>query len=188
MNRDKRGKVELFGYEQLIMPMEEELVIGGGPDAAGYARKWHGRFLDMADTIAGWSKDPSTKVGCVIIDSDTRAILSMGYNGFPRGVEDRAEWYEDREYKYPVVVHAEINAIVTSTTRLTGATLYCNIGLPCPDCAGPIIQAGISKVVCPTGTRTILNTSFFNKLTLQMFEDAGIELVEIDDWEPKANE
>lgn len=148
--------------------------------------KWHKRFLDMADTIASWSKDPSTKVGCVVVETDTRQILTMGYNGFPRGVKDRPEWYEDREYKYPVVVHAEVNAIVSSAADLTGATLYCNVGLPCPDCAGPIIQSGIKRVVCPTGRRTKLNTSFFNELTLQMFEDAEVELIEIEDWEPKA--
>ena len=146
--------------------------------------KWHHRFYDLADLVASWSKDPSTKVGAVIIDTDTRAVLGLGYNGFPRGVKDRPEWYEDRAYKYPVVVHAEVNAITSSFADLTGATLYCNIGIPCPDCAGVIIQAGIKAVVYPPskGThqaRCMMDGDLdLGELSEQMFEDAEVEMLD----------
>ena len=146
--------------------------------------KWHHRFYDLADLVASWSKDPSTKVGAVIIDTDTRAVLSVGYNGFPRGVVDRPEWYEDRAYKYPTVVHAEVNAILSSMADLTGATLYCNIGIPCPDCAGPIIQAGIKAVVYPPRSgehkaRCMTKDGLdLGELSEQMFEDADVEMLE----------
>ena len=146
--------------------------------------KWHHRFYDLADLVASWSKDPSTQVGCVIIDTDTRAVLSVGYNGFPRGVVDRPEWYEDRAYKYPTVVHAEVNAILSSMADLTGATLYCNIGIPCPDCAGPIIQAGIKAVVYPPANgehkaRCMTKDGLdLGELSVQMFEDADVEMLE----------
>lgn len=147
--------------------------------------KWHHRFYDLADLVASWSKDPSTKVGCVIIDTDTRAVLSVGYNGFPRGVVDRPEWYEDRAYKYPTVVHAEVNAILSSMADLTGATLYCNMGIPCPDCAGPIIQAGVKAVVFPPAPESGHKAKIMmrdgldmGELSAQMFEDAGVEMLD----------
>jgi len=111
--------------------------------------KWDLRFLDLAYTVEQWSKDPSMKVGSVIVDPSNR-VLGLGYNGFPRGVYDTAERYADRHgFKYSAVVHAEVNAILNATGDLQGATLYCSTGVPCPDCAGPIIQAGITRVVAP---------------------------------------
>lgn len=110
--------------------------------------KWHRRFLALAQHVEAWSKDPSMKVGAVIVDSNRR-ILSLGYNGFPRGVKDLDYRYEDRSLKYPLVVHAEVNAVVSAGHDLRGATLYCSTGVPCPDCMGVIIQAGIDEVVYP---------------------------------------
>ena len=49
--------------------------------------KWDRRFLALAEHVADWSKDPSTKTGAVIVRPD-RTIASMGYNGFPRGMAD----------------------------------------------------------------------------------------------------
>ena len=68
--------------------------------------KWDLRFLELAHHISQWSKDPSTKVGCVVVGSD-REIRSTGFNGFPRGIEDSIERLEDREEKYPLICHAE---------------------------------------------------------------------------------
>src|SRR5580704_9582280 len=114
------------------------------------ALEWHTRFLQFAQMVASWSKDPSTKVGACIVDSHRR-ILGTGYNGFPRGVEDTLARYADRPVKYAMVVHAEANAILNALGSVEGATLYCNIGMPCSDCAKLIIQAGIKRVVCPAG-------------------------------------
>ena len=75
------------------------------------SEKWDRRFLELAEHISTWSKDPSTKVGCVVVGED-REIRSTGFNGFPRGIEDDAERLEDREQKYPLICHAEENAIM----------------------------------------------------------------------------
>ena len=70
------------------------------------SEKWDGRFLDLAAHISNWSKDPSTKVGCVVVGPD-REIRSTGFNGFPRGIADTDERLSDRNLKYPLICHAE---------------------------------------------------------------------------------
>lgn len=110
--------------------------------------KWTGRFLDLAEFIAGWSRDPSTKVGAVIVRPD-KTIASVGYNGFPRGVDDTHQRYADRETKYGLVVHAEANAIVAASESLEGCTIFTWPFPPCSDCAGLIVQSGIDLVVAP---------------------------------------
>jgi len=110
-------------------------------------RKWDNRFMALARHIAMWSKDPSTKVGAVIVD-EKRRVIGHGYNGFPRGVEDSDERYSDREVKYKHVVHAELNAILNSRGGVEGCTLYTTLE-PCTECAKAIIQSGITRVVLP---------------------------------------
>ena len=110
-------------------------------------RKWDNNFMGLARHIALWSKDPSTKVGAVIVD-DRRVIVGHGYNGFPRGVEDSEARLNDRASKYKHVVHAELNAILNSRGSLEGCTLYTTLE-PCTDCAKAIIQSGITRVVLP---------------------------------------
>ena len=61
--------------------------------------KWKKRFIQLSKEISTWSKDPSTKVGALIISED-RNIVSTGYNGFPRGIEDTEERLNNRELKY----------------------------------------------------------------------------------------
>ena len=73
--------------------------------------KWDKRFLELAKHISLWSKDPSTKVGCVVVGED-REIRSTGFNGFPRGIEDDHGRLSDRAQKYPLICHAEENAIM----------------------------------------------------------------------------
>lgn len=101
--------------------------------------------LDMAAAVAKRSRDPSTKVGAVIIRPD-KSVASVGYNGFPRGMEDREEWYTDRDEKYDRVVHAEMNALLSSKENVAGMTMY--VTAPCcKDCAKHIAAAGIKRVV-----------------------------------------
>ncbi len=108
--------------------------------------RWDRRFLRLAEFWASeCSKDPSTKVGAVIVRPD-QTIASMGFNGFARGVLDD-ERLDNRELKYPRIVHAEVNAIVNSAERLNGCTLYVYPLPPCLPCASICIQAGISRVV-----------------------------------------
>lgn len=110
--------------------------------------KWDKRWLDLADHIGSWSKDQSTKVGCVIV-GDANQILSQGYNGFPRGVNDTTPERHQRPTKYKWTEHAERNAIYNAArtgTNLTGAVLYVP-WFPCSDCSRGIVQAGIAAVV-----------------------------------------
>ena len=114
-------------------------------EAAVIERKWDARFLELADHIAQWSKDPSRKVGAVIVDGHRR-VLALGYNGFPRGVEDTPERYADKAQKYPMVVHAELNAILNALGPVEGCDMFVTFA-PCAECAKAIIQAGIRRVV-----------------------------------------
>lgn len=109
---------------------------------------WDVRFLRLArNEVAGWSKDPDEKVGCVIV-SPSRRQWTAGYNGFPQNIRDGADRFEDRELKNLLTVHAELNAILNARTDLSGWTLY-TTKPPCTECAKAIIQAGIVRVVSP---------------------------------------
>ena len=110
--------------------------------------KWDVRFLELAKQIASWSKDPSTQVGCVVVGPD-REIRSTGFNGLPRGIEDSEERLNDREIKYPLICHAEENAIMHAARigiSLKECTAYITWP-PCTRCARSLIQAGISQIV-----------------------------------------
>lgn len=111
-------------------------------------KKWDRDFLAMAEWYAlRKSKDPSTKVGAVITRG--REVVSVGYNGFARGVDDSPERYATRDVKYRLIVHAEVNAVVFARQDLSGCTLYTWPFLPCAPCAAIMIQAGIARVVAP---------------------------------------
>ena len=135
---------------------------------------WHERFLSLAEHIAGWSKDPSTKVGAVIVDADRR-IISTGYNGFPRGVEDWPSRLDNRDVKYEMIVHGEINAILFANQSIYGCTLYTWPFMPCSRCAAIVIQSGIRTVVAPYNDNPRWKDSF--ELTEQMFREAGVRLI-----------
>ena len=137
---------------------------------------WDNKYIELAEHISGWSKDPSRKIGSVAVGSKGQ-ILSQGYNGFPRGIKDSIERLSTREEKYKYVVHAEMNVIYNATysgVSLDGSTLYV-YGLPiCSECAKGIIQTGIKRVVMKSDdTPNRWNESF--ELTKQIFDEAGIE-------------
>lgn len=104
------------------------------------------RMLDLAKHISSWSKDPSTQVGCVIRKPDRS--IALGINGFPSGIADTEERWNNRDTKYKLVVHGEPNAIMNGGD-VRGGTLYNYPFSPCIRCAGIIIQAGIKRVVAP---------------------------------------
>ena len=132
--------------------------------------KWDKRFLDLAEHIGGWSKDPSTKVGAVIVRHD-RTIASVGYNGYPRFVGDD---YTTRDEKLLRTVHAEMNAILSAREPLDGYTLYVSPLYPCSNCAAVIIQTGITTVVARMGpVREEWRKSF--EIAGDMFRQAEIE-------------
>ena len=104
--------------------------------------------MTMAYTVAMKSKDPSTKVGAIIVGSDME-IRSSGYNGLPRDIEDKLERYEDKEFKYIASNHAEENAIL-HCARVGISSIGCTIytpWFPCALCSKAIIQSGIIAVV-----------------------------------------
>ncbi|KAA0444226.1 MAG: dCMP deaminase family protein [Candidatus Thioglobus sp.] len=140
--------------------------------------KWDERYLRLAQEISTWSKDPSTQVGAVTVGSK-KEVLSQGFNGFPRGIHDSNERYNNKSTKYSLVVHAEMNAIYNATysgTSLDGATLYI-YGLPiCSECAKGIIQVGIKKVIIEK-SKELENWNDSVKLSKQMFDEAGVELI-----------
>lgn len=141
--------------------------------------KWDERFMFLAKEISSWSKDPSTKIGVVIVN-DERRILSTGYNGFPKGIEDTEERLSNRSLKYPLIVHGEMNALMSALyngVSVKGSTMYV-YGLPvCSECCKNIIQSGIKCVV-------IDNIEFapeiwaeqWKKTSEPMFKEAGVEV------------
>lgn len=134
--------------------------------------KWDKRFVALAEHIAGWSLDPSTKVGAVIVDNKKR-IVSVGFNGFPRGIADDAR-LTDKTEKYEHIIHAEINALTFAQRDLTGCTLYVWPLPPCARCATQIIQNGIRRVVAPIPSK---KTVWFESLcrAAAMLDEAGVD-------------
>ena len=135
--------------------------------------KWDLRFLDLAKRVAQWSSDPSTRCGAVITDSLHR-IISIGYNGLPRGVADTKERYENRELKLKMIVHAERNSLLFAKQDLTGFIIFTYPFMPCSVCAGMIIQSGIKRVVSYMSDNDRWAEDF--KVSEQMFQEAGVEL------------
>lgn len=137
---------------------------------------WDKRFLELAKHISSWSKDPSRQIGAVAVSCD-RQILSIGYNGFPRGINDD-ERLHDRETKYPLIVHAEMNAIYNAT--LNGISLRDSIlyvwGLPvCSDCARGVIQVGIGRVVMNNPNEHLGHWHDHWDKTKAMFDEVAIK-------------
>jgi len=113
--------------------------------------KWDRFYLELAEFVATkLSKDPSTKVGAVLVNYDHNKEF-LGYNGFPRGVDDDPARYDNRELKYKMVVHAEVNAILKAGFYSKGGTLYVYpaFSLPpiCNECVKYAIQSGVKEIV-----------------------------------------
>jgi dCMP deaminase len=137
---------------------------------------WDRRFLELADFVSKWSKDPSTKVGAVITNG--RQVVSLGFNGFPAGVEDHRHRYDNKDIKYEMIVHAEANAIVFARDSLSGCTIYVTFP-PCARCAGKIIQAGIKRVVCmPPPAHRYEDWKESLEFASTMFHEAGVTLIQ----------
>tara|TARA_R110002050_G_scaffold283273_2_gene431614 strand:+ start:1157 stop:1591 length:435 start_codon:yes stop_codon:yes gene_type:complete len=137
-------------------------------------KKWDLRFIEMARNAASWSKDPSTQVGSVIVDDDKR-VVSVGYNGFPKGVSDDERLY-DREEKYKMIVHAERNALLFANKDVKNCNLFTYPFMPCSVCAGMIIQAGIKRVVTVKNSNNRWQKDFV--ISRKMFKEAEVDLIE----------
>lgn len=142
--------------------------------------KWDFRFLELARLVAGWSKDPSTQTGAVIVRPD-RTVASLGYNGFPRLCDDDPALYADRETKYARIVHCEMNAILAAREPLHGYTLYTFPFMSCDRCAAHVIQAGIVRCVAPKPDAEKLTrwAEAFER-TRRLFNEARVSLDEVE--------
>lgn len=139
--------------------------------------KWQARFIDLAKEVSSWSRDPSSKVGAVIVRPD-RSVASVGFNGFPRGVDDSMGRIDNRNTKLLFTLHAELNAILASKEPLVGYSLFVWPFQPCAQCAGAIIQSGIKEIYCPYNDHLAherWGESF--KAALQMFDEAGVTTI-----------
>ena len=163
-------------------------------DRARAVEKWDRRFLELARHVAQWSKDPSTKVGAVIVEPNRRAVVAMGYNGFPRGVEDTVERLNDRALKYQMVAHAELNAILNAilnaVASVEGCTLYVwptfltGHAPTCNERAKAVIQAGIAEVVAYRQgiTDDVASASWKEELRVagEMYQETNVQWRFID--------
>ena len=133
--------------------------------------KWELRYLEMAKLVSTWSKDPSTKVGAVIVDSDN-TVISVGFNGLPRLIQDTDQRLNNRDIKLKMIIHAEINAIITAKRPLNGTTIYTYPFMSCSQCAGMIIQSGICRHISYKTNNERWKDSF--DLALEMFDEARV--------------
>lgn len=126
---------------------------------------WDEYAIGIAEAVAKKSKDSWNKVGAVIMRKDN-SIASVGYNGFPQGVEE--DW-SNRDERRKYVIHAEQNALRYIKPG-DADTLYCTL-LPCGDCIKAIAAYKINKV--------IYKEVYANDSTaLQIAEKMGVELVQ----------
>lgn len=141
--------------------------------------KWDIRFLDLAKLVSTWSKDPSTKVGAVIVAPDKR-IVSTGFNGFAQNMGDIGYLYANREEKYSRIIHAEMNAVMFARESLRGCTMYSSLA-PCDRCFVHMLQLGITRFVAPKATEDQLTRwgAAFERVRTYARE-AQVELNELD--------
>ncbi|MCI8271392.1 MAG: dCMP deaminase family protein [Erysipelotrichaceae bacterium] len=139
---------------------------------------WDEYFMGLAHLSAKRSKDPNTQVGAAIVSPEHR-VVGIGYNGFPNGCDDdEFPWEREGDFactKYPFVVHAELNAILNSTTNLSGCSIYVSL-FPCNECAKAIIQSGISRIVYESDKYADTDGT---KASKRMLKAAGVELVQL---------
>lgn len=133
---------------------------------------WDLKFLRLADHISTWSHDPSTKTGSVIVNSE-KHILSVGYNGFPRGMDGWDNLYDIREEKLKYICHADRNALDNAYSSVKGCTQYITHP-PCNECQKSIIQKGITRVVFWKPSKEFVErwgdvySSVFSKLSIMI--------------------
>lgn len=142
--------------------------------------EWDLIFLEETMRLSFRSKDPSTKVGALIVSPDRRKKFS-GYNGFPSKMEDQPEWYEDRNEKYERIIHGEMNALILAGADVQGYTLYTWPFMSCHRCFVHMAQAGITRFVSPVATGDAAKrwATAFDK-TRQYAREMSLVVEEID--------
>jgi dCMP deaminase len=141
--------------------------------------KWITRFMSQAELVSSWSRDPSTKCGAVIVDSKNR-VVSTGFNGFPQKFKDTEDDYKNRNRKYNLIVHSEINAIIFANKSLDDCVMFCYPMIPCCRCAAAICQTGIKLVVFPELSPRLKDRwSDSEQISKELFEKCGVMMLEI---------
>ena len=140
------------------------------------------KYMGIAKAVSALSKDPSTKVGCVAVNSDG-IILSVGYNGFPRGVSDDPHRYADRETKYKLISHSEQNLVAQAAytgVSLKNSTVILSGLYPCSSCAKSLIQAGVKKIITPRPDANLRwsEDAAWSKI---LFDEASVEIVYVEE-------
>lgn len=108
-------------------------------------REWDEYFMRIAEAVAEKSKDPSSKMGCVIVDKNKR-VVSLGYNGMVQGADESKMTLSERPMKYYFAVHSEMNALIFAYQDVAGCTLYNRVAT-CENCLKHCLQAGIKRFV-----------------------------------------
>ena len=145
---------------------------------------WDEYGMSLARAVAAKSKDPSTQVGCVILDPENR-VVPTGYNGLPRYVPDDHEILGERDTKLALVLHAEENALLFARQSLHGCTAYVWPMPPCSRCAAKLAQVGIRRVVAPKPTpEQVERWGESMRLAEWVYRHAGIDFAEVE--EPKS--
>lgn len=142
---------------------------------------WNTRFISLAEIIGSWSKDPSKKIGAIVVDKDNR-IVSTGFNGFARGVADIKESLENKDVKRLLMLHAEENAILYAKQDLSGCRIYIAGLPPCVHCASMIIQSGIKEVYFKNLDPNKKVSEFWQsnlKLATEILTKAGVKIIEL---------
>ena len=147
------------------------------------------KFFKLAETQAQlFSKDSSTKVGALFIAPESLQILSMGYNGFCRGVDDDKASRWERPAKYMYVCHAEQNGIYNACrhgTRLEDSIAVVTL-FPCCDCAKALIQVGVSTIVTRKPDYADAQWGAQFRVSTELFEEVGMRLIFLDDEDTRA--
>ena len=144
--------------------------------------KWHNRFLELAKHVSSWSKD-TTKVGAVIVEPNTKKVIGLGYNGFPRFVDDTPSRYSDRETKLKFVCHAELNAILNANGPVAGCDIYVYPTMmnpaACPECSKAIVQSGIKTLYYYKNQDTSPKWVELEKFSKAILKEGRVHCVEV---------
>ena len=136
---------------------------------------WDEYFMGIAVLSAYRSKDPNTQVGACIVSEENR-IMTVGYNGMPKGCSDDDYPWERSgsvlDTKYAFVCHAELNAILNyNGGSMKGSRCYVTL-FPCNECAKALIQKGISEIIYMSDKYADSDST---KAAKKMLDSAGVK-------------
>lgn len=143
--------------------------------------QWLEHFIAIAEMVSSMSKDPSRKIGAVIVDKDKR-IISTGFNGFAKGIIDSEERLQDKETKRMLMLHAEENAILHAKQDLTDCSIFVYGYPPCVHCMSLIIQSGIKTVYYRNSNNLNTISQFWKdnlELSLKLAKEAKVAVIDI---------